>query len=160
VETQAVQGIAEDEGIAGAGVEEGFDSEVITSAEKASLPGIPDGEGKITDQVIDAIFAPDLIGAENQFDVWHVVKRLRNVRSEPGNQVAAAVHTGVSDDPGVAVQSEGLMLVLGLDRRLQKRMAEANLTMAPDPLRVWPAKSKGVRQPSQQDAVDRGPVEI
>ncbi len=48
VQSKAIERIAEEQAIPHAGVEEGFDAEVVPRAEKATASAIPNREGEIT----------------------------------------------------------------------------------------------------------------
>src|SRR5215207_4916416 len=69
MEVQAVQLIAKDEGCFLLGVEKGLDAKMIAGAEELSLPAVPNGEGEVAQQMLDAILAPDVIGMQDQFHV-------------------------------------------------------------------------------------------
>ena len=51
------------------GVVEGFYAEMIPGAEQPPPASVPDGEGKIAQEMLDALFSPDQVRVQDQFRV-------------------------------------------------------------------------------------------
>ncbi len=157
----AVQGTTEDERPAAVGVEQWLDAQMIARAKKALFWAVPDGEGKVSKQLVHAGFIPDQIGAQNQLHIRGTPGEiLVSVRFQSWDQVAAGVHPGVGDDPDPAIEREGLTLVLGFIGSPQQRMAEAGIAVSPDVLRVGTPGSHEAGHPRKQTTVHRRPIEM
>ena len=61
----AVQRTAEDEFLAEMCVEEWLDAQMVARTKETLFLTVPDGEGKVPQQMLDAILAPYQIGAQN-----------------------------------------------------------------------------------------------
>ena len=155
-----IQCIAEDEQRANAGVKERLDAQLIARAEEAARSGIPNGKSEISHEVFHTLFAPRLVGTQDEFRISGFGSALLTVGPQGGNQVLPAVYAGVGDNPGIAVQSEELVLVTGLGCNAQKGVSKPDLTAKPSALRVWSAKREKVCEPLKKNTVNRGAVEI
>ncbi len=87
---------------------------MVPRAKQALSRRIPNGKGKIAEQVFDAALTPGLIGAQDQLDVGDTARNLMALRFEARDQIALRVDTGVGDDPYLAVEAQRLMFMLGL----------------------------------------------
>src|SRR5579872_2312680 len=98
--------------------------------------------------MIDAVLSPGQIGAQKEFDIGRGAETVP--RFQLRDQVRARIQTGVGNDPGCSVQTEGLVLSFRLGGCLQKCMTESNRAIHPDLLGIRTAKSEGVRQSLQR----------
>src|SRR5271154_4733079 len=69
MQTYSVQGVTENESSIRSEVVKGLDSEVIAGTKEALQPRVPYCEGKISEQMLDAILTPHLVSMQNQFHV-------------------------------------------------------------------------------------------
>ena len=67
IEAESGEGVAEEEERFERYVVEGFDAEMIASAEKCAGVCVPDGEGEIATEVRDAVGSPEGVGVEKEF---------------------------------------------------------------------------------------------
>src|SRR5947209_11486954 len=74
VQLRAVQRVAEDQRRSCTRVIKWLDTEMISRAEKSSAARIPNGEGEIANQMLDAVFGPDSVGTRNQFYVRRFIR--------------------------------------------------------------------------------------
>src|SRR6266851_4372114 len=58
----AIQGVAEDEGLARAKIVEPPDPQMIASAKNPAKMSVPDSECKIAEQMLDALFSEGVVG--------------------------------------------------------------------------------------------------
>ena len=72
VHANAIQSVAEEKEIFPFQVIKRLDTEMIPRAKQLFMVRIPDGEGKITPEVLHRGRAPSGIGVQNQFGVWSV----------------------------------------------------------------------------------------
>ena len=124
----AIESIAEYEGLAHTSVEERLDSQMIASTEEA-LPGaVPNGEGKIAEQAVDTALAPGLVGTQDEFDIGRIRREIFvALGSQSRDQIAARIDTGIGDDPYFAIEGAGLAFMLGFFGCFQQRMAETDV---------------------------------
>src|SRR5262245_9679757 len=115
--TNAVQGVADDQAITGSSVIERLYSEMIAGAKQTSLLLIPNGESEVSDQAPDAIGAPGVIGMKNQFDIGGVFKLAATSGFETAYEIVSSVNPRIGDDPNLIIQTERLPLAERLIRR-------------------------------------------
>src|ERR1051326_5217211 len=119
----AVQRVAEDYSLAQMGVKERPHSKMIASAKQPVLGSVPNGECKITEEVLDTVFTPRPIGAEKQLAVCQSTLHVFAPGGEFLNQVALGIQPRVRDDPHMSVKRKGLTLVSGFFRGPKQRVA-------------------------------------
>jgi hypothetical protein len=100
--------------------------------------------------VLDAVLTPNLMGAEDEFDIGSAGKIFVAVSLKLGNEVMPAVYSGIGNNRGTRIQTEGLMFVLGFAGGFQQRVPEADVAAEPYLFRVGPAKRQEIRQLLQQ----------
>ncbi len=95
------------------------------------LSRLPDGEGEVADQMLDAVRAPFLVGGEQKRAIRHVGQR-RDADCQRGRKFLAIVEPQIGDErkPGI-VQRLNVELVLA--RNAHHQMAEADRPGAPCP---------------------------
>src|SRR5262249_5510435 len=74
MKSDTIQGVAEDQAVREPRVVERLDPEMVAGTEQAALPPVPDGEGEVTEQILDALLAPNMVGVQEQFGVGGVCK--------------------------------------------------------------------------------------
>ena len=147
----AIERTAEYEFPAQASVEKRLHSQMIAGAEKLLFGTIPDGERKVTDQALDALFSPHQIGAQNQFHVGSLRSEICVAfRCELRNQLVAGIHASVGDDPDAAVDGKRLALVLGLVGCLQQGVAESGVAVDPGFLASGPRDAMNLVIPASR----------
>jgi hypothetical protein len=156
----SVQGVTEDEGISHLGVIEGFHSQVVAGAKEAPIASIPDGKHKITNQMLDAAFAPSVIGMQDEICIGRFRQIRSSLRVELRDQIRPAIHTGIGGDPHLPVQARRLMLALGFKGGSQRRVTQAHMAIHPRFLRVGTSERHEIRQALQQPLVERGLIQV
>src|SRR5437868_612607 len=64
-----VQSIAKNDARANVRIKERLDTELVPRAEQSSYSRVPDGEGEVADQMLNAGVAPAFICGKNQFNI-------------------------------------------------------------------------------------------
>ena len=72
MQADAVERVAEDDGLPELRVGEGLHAQMIARAEQTLLRLVPHGEREVAQQVRHAILTPDTVGAEDQFHIGSV----------------------------------------------------------------------------------------
>ena len=109
----AVQRVAENQQRAKMRVEERLDAELVPRAKQAFLPRVPDGKGKIADQMFDAGIAPGVIRVENQLSVRRCRRQCARCAAlgfQLRNQLGAGIDSRIGDDPQAAIELRRLLL--------------------------------------------------
>jgi hypothetical protein len=104
------ESVADEERVPPAGVVEGTNAEVVAGAEEELAAAVPDGEGEVAEEVVDALLAPETVGAEEEVSIGGGGEIGGGLPS-PAEfllEFGAAVEAGVGDDGETAVKGEGL----------------------------------------------------
>jgi hypothetical protein len=129
---------------------------MIASTEQTAAPAVPDCEGKIAEQMMDALIAPLMPGVKDEFRVSGAIEILRTVRRELCSKVVPGVDAAICGKPRIAIDRARLHFPLGLRCRAQQSMTETGFVRQPHVLPVGPAKSHRIGHALQQFCVDRG----
>src|SRR5436190_7498446 len=161
VQADAVECVAEENRLPELRVKERLDAELIPRAKQTLSRLVPDRKREVPEQPADAIFAPDIVGAENQFDVRRFEGEvLLALRPEVGDEIMPGIDPRVGDDPSLVVEREGLRLARRLLSDPQQRMTEADVVHGPGALAVWTPKAQVRRHSAEQVAIDWRSVQI
>ena len=158
----AIEGIAEDQRLADVSVEERLDSQVVARAKEALPRPVPDGEGEVAQQMLDAILAPGLVGAQDQLDIGGV--RERDFR-DPGLGVGASSSRRASTRASATIQTwpsrvKGCRSCSDSSVVLSRVWPNPTLPSTPYFLRIGTAKGHEAGHLPQQMAVHRRSIEM
>ena len=157
---ETLERVAENEAGANMRVEERFDSHLVTGAKKTATRRVPNSEGKVSQQAIDAALSPNPIGAKNEFNVGSIFEIGLAVVTKLGNEIAPVVDPGIRDNPSVGVEAERLKLALGFPSRFQQRMTEANPAFEQHALCIGSPKRQRIGHSFKQTGIDRSAVGV
>src|SRR3989442_860182 len=156
----AIQRIAEYEDCGGMRIKEWLHAKLVARAKQAAARAIPNGKSEITEQVLDAVFTPDAIGAQQQFDIGGAALDVFAASRQLRDEVVLCIHARIRHDPHSAVEREWLLFVLGLPCRPEQCVAKSDIAVYPDPLCVRAAESHEFCHACEQTAVNRGAIEV
>ena len=142
----AVQSVAEDQPPLGLGIVKGLNPKLVTRAEQRLALPIPDGETKVSQQVLEASLAPGGVGAKNQLSIASATRTGMTGTVQFGEEVSAGIQPCVRDDPHLAVEAEGLLLVGGWRRYAEQGVTKSDAVAYPGLLGVRSAKCHELRQ--------------
>src|SRR5438552_5262806 len=158
--TDAVQGIAENNGPAEMRVKEWLHAKMITRAKQALTRPVPDGKGEVAEQVFDTLLTPRPVCSEEQFDICRPGLDLLAPDGQLSDQLVLCVYARISNNPNTPVQREGLVLTVGFFSGLEQRVTKADVVVHPDLLRVRTAEAHEVRHPAQKCTMNGSTVHI
>ena len=162
----AVELACEEEKPAGDREEERLDAELVAGTEEATTTTIPDREGEVAEQVIDARIPPGVVGVEDQGLVAGAVELavlgdLGLVRvGQLADELGPIVDAGVSSDPHLPIERERLTMVLGLRGCTEQGVAEADVFLYPDTRSVGSASAQLGGQRLDLRLIDGRAVEV
>ena len=160
MQADAIERVAEDDGLLELRVAERLHAEMIARAKKTMVGLVPHREREVAEQMRYAILAPDAVGAEDQFHVRSIRGELLSSRPELGDEILPRIHSRVGHDPPPAVERERLLLALRLLGDSQQGVTEADVLRHPHALPVRTAKGQVLRHPAEQGRIDRRTVQI
>src|SRR5271156_4317151 len=153
---KAVQRVAEKKKLAQLGIIKRLHAKMIACAEQNFLARVPDGESKISAQMLHAFRAPRRIRAQNQAGVCGgAASGAIALQRELLFQFLAAVNARIRGDPQLAIEAGRLLLNLRFARGAQHGMAQANRALRPGLSRVRSTEGKKMRERLQQPALHR-----
>ncbi len=135
---QGVDGVGETEGAVDPGEIEGHAAELVAGAEQATTASVPDREGEIADQALDAFIPPGVIGVQNQGAVRDPVGEMTAPGAQIMDQRRAAVDAGVGHEVNDAIEGKGLNVPGLLERRRQQGLGQKDRSLAPPVLTIRP----------------------
>src|SRR2546426_9083599 len=156
----AIQRIAENESCGGMRIKEWLHAKLVARAKQAAAKAVPNRKSEITEQVFNAVFTPDTIGAQQQFHIGDAALDVFAASRELRYEVLLRIHARVGYDPHAAVQREWLLFVLGLLGRPEQCVAESDIAVYPDPLRVRAPESHEFCHACEQARVNRSAIEV
>ena len=167
MEAQTVQRVAENESPRQTCVIERFDPKVIACAKQLLAAPIPNGESEIANQVLHAILGPRLVRKQDQFCIGSAGRYGNSRRPKRFPQFRLRVNPRVGNNPDSPVDTARLLVrraALDIERcvaqSIEQRMSEANFAIAPNFLRVRPAKPQKRSHAAQQVSGNRSTVRI
>jgi hypothetical protein len=136
---------------------------VVPGTEKLLPHIIPNSEGEVAKKALDAVRAPATISKQDQFGICPIL-RWREIVSagcfQCCQELFARIDPRVSHDPRFAVQSQWLAITLGFTSSFQESVAETDVIVHPDSLRIRAAQFKGIRKLLEQATIERISVEL
>ena len=160
MQADAIERVAEDDGLLELRVAERLHAEMIARAKKTMVGLVPHREREVAEQMRFAILAPDAVGAEDQFHVRSIRGELLSSRPELGDEVLPRIHARIRNDPAPAVDREWLLLALRFPGDSQQRMTEADVLHDARALAVRTPKRQVLRHPAEEALIDRRAVQI
>ena len=103
--SHAVERIAEDETRPYARVKKRLDAKMIARAEQPLLRPIPNGKGEISDQALQAIFAPGVVGVKDQFDIRAPLNPRPPRRGDLVPEFVPSIDARIGRNPHLAVET-------------------------------------------------------
>src|ERR1051326_253569 len=155
----AVKRIADDQGVSHLCVIKRFNTEPIARAKQLAPGPVPDGKREVTKQMIEAGFAPNFIGMQDQLSVVGV-RGLGAFNLKLVDQFDAAIDTHVRSQPHFSVTTQRLTFSLGFEGRAQHRVTETDMAFAPDFLRIRTPVSHKARHALKQRAIHGRAIQI
>jgi hypothetical protein len=113
---------------------------LIASAKKTLTGSIPNGKSEISQQVVNTIICPDGVSAENEFGIWGFRDIVMSVGFQFRDQAQPRVDAAIRYNPSRAIQAKRLAFMFGFRTNFEQRVAEADIPIDPDALRVWTAE--------------------
>ena len=160
MEQQAVQGVAQEQRAAGLRVEELGHAQLIACRQEPLLAPVPQHEGKVTDQVVQALVAPHEVRVQDQFGIGCARRDFVAALAQTLDEGSTPVDAGIGCDPHVTAEAARLAFLLGLDAGAEERVAEPYLIVRPDVPGIRATKGHGCRHPGQQRNVEGGAVGV
>ena len=161
MQPDAIQRVADDDGVSAVSVEQRLDTEMVSRAEELTAGVVPDGEHEVAKQVQHAILTPALICTQDQFGVRGNFCRILFPSGAKGvDEVAPRIQARVRDDPRRAVQGEWLRVRCRAVGRVQQRMRKRDVLQDLD---LPAVRTSTVEKPGhavQDGWVDGRPVQL
>jgi len=132
----------EQQDVAGPGDEQRPDAETVAGQEERSRLAVPDGEGELAVEPLDAAVAPLLVGVDDDLGVAAGAEDVAEAL-ELGGQLGVVEDLAVEDDPVAAVLGAERLLAAGQVDDGQPGMAEERVLVAPGAELVGPAVPQG-----------------
>ena len=160
MKADAIQGVADNQVIAHVGVKERLYAEMVTRTEKLALQFIPDGEGKIPEQMCNTFLAPNVVGMEDQFHIGSGNRSRAPRGPQLGDQLGTSVNAGVGSDPDFPVEAERLAFVCRFIGGPQQGVCESETAADADPLRIGATERQRRSHPAKELNVNGGAIKM
>ena len=145
MESEAIQRIAQQKSVRRLRVKERLDPEMVAGTEEVLAVPIPDREGEVADQVLNASSPQAWYACRISSGSVAPSRIVRPLAVSDRIEISPAIHPRIGGDPDPAVQTAGLLLVLGFPGGAQHRVAEAHVAVDPDGLGIRAAEGHEVR---------------
>src|SRR5262245_21609022 len=133
---------------------------MVAGAEQPPPRAIPDREGKIAEQMLDARLAPFAVGVQDQLRIGGTVQSLAPAAGQRGPERRPCIDARVGDNPGSPVDAAWLLFPFRLVGRRQQRMPQRERPVRPHARGRRPAEPQERRHPVDETAVDRRAVDV
>jgi hypothetical protein len=150
----AGEGVADEQGVTGFGIEKRDDSKVIAGREKAIDAGIPEGEGKIAGHLGETLFTPQAIGVEEEFDVGGLRVRVITGRAQTPDETIAVIETNVAGEMNY-IEGDGAWKGFDFVSGLKQTAAEPDGALMPGGPAIGPTSGQLAGEAFEKRWIDR-----